>query len=622
MGRRVVGLFLLALVAGAPAGAAATEFTVLAYHDVADDPSTLTYDGITLRNLAMQFDWLRARGYRAVSVDDLLAAQRGERPLPPRAVLLTFDDGYRSFYTHVFPLLIAFDYPAVLSVVGSFLDAPPLAQVRFGSGLVAREDFVSWEQLRELRRSGRVEIASHTYGLHTTVFTNPQGGEVPAAVGQELARRRAGLRIAERYRVQVSQPRFGDLRSLLDLRARTYLGLAVRLAEAAIDRAYDPRTARHETDDEYQKRLRDDLERNSELLAAQLGGRPRVIAWPYGRWNEVTVAAAREAGMPISLTVDGERADVRELGRIGRFYASNDPDLRFVAETFDQPPRPELLRGLCVDLDEVYAPSEDEREARLGRILDRVQAFRPSAVLLTAASAAPGGGVYFPTDRLPVRADLFNRAAWQLRTRTGAEVYAWLPAERVGGDAATAPAVYGALARSVPFRGVGLGPAFLTADLSPGPVPPGAGRWDPRTPRRLRAAQDRARLSEGARLGLGLLDAVARYQPAIKLLDVVDLPRLRPPAEVAVDAADFLAVRWDGPPEAAIRTLGDLGWLDGDHWGRLVYWSSRGVPAEWRRVQRAGLRNGIYCPARLLDRPEELAAMGEVVGGASYPFRP
>ena len=98
---------------------------MLAYHDVVDNSSALTYDAITLRNLAVQLDWLRQNGYRVVSVDDVVAAQQGQRPLPPKAVLLTFDDGYRSFYTHVYPLLRAFDYPAVLSVVGSFLDVPP-----------------------------------------------------------------------------------------------------------------------------------------------------------------------------------------------------------------------------------------------------------------------------------------------------------------------------------------------------------------------------------------------------------------------------------------------------------------------------------------------------------------
>jgi peptidoglycan/xylan/chitin deacetylase (PgdA/CDA1 family) len=614
--------FLVSVVDGVSPAAAQTDFAVLTYHDVVDDASALTHDAITVRNLAMHFDWLRENGYRVVSVDDLQAAQRGERPLPPRAVMLTFDDGNRSHYTRVFPLLQAFNYPAVLSVVGSFLDVPPRAQVRYGGGFATREDFVSWEQLREMKRSGLVEIGSHTYGLHTTIYTNPQGGELPAAVGHEFIRRRQGPQIGESYRSELPQPRYGDVRSVLGLRFREYLQFAVQLAQAAIDYVYDPRTGRYETDAEYSERIRSDLERNSDLLEAQLGVRPRVITWPFGRWNEVTVEAARQTGMPISLTLDAERADVRELNHVGRFYAARNADLRFMAESLTQPLRPALLRGLCVNMDEIYAPLQDEQESRLDRILDSILAFRPNAILLAATSSVPGAGAYFPTDRLPVRADIFNRVAWQLFTRIGAEVFAWLPFEQAGPDVATATAVYGALAKSVPFQGVSMGPIFLAGELSPGAPTPGVSRWDPRTPRQVRRAQDRARLSERARLRLHLLDAVTRYQPVVKVLDVVDLPDLRRPTEIAADGVDYLAVRWNGSPAEAIRKLKDLKWLEGDHWGRLAYWSARGGPAEWRQVQAAGILNGVYCPDRLLDRPAELAAMSPVVGGSTYPYRP
>jgi biofilm PGA synthesis lipoprotein PgaB len=558
-----------------------------------------------------------------VSVDDLLAAQRGERALPPKSVLLTFDDGYRSFYTRAYPLLTAFKYPAVLSVVGSFLDVPPRAQVRYGSALVAREDFVSWAQLREMLRSGLVEIGSHTYGLHTTIYTNPQGGEVPAATGQGFIRRRPGLRIGERIPLHIPQPTLGDPRSLLAMPYRTYLELAIELAQAAIDYAYDPRTGRYESDEEYRRRIRADLERNSELLDANLGVRPRVITWPYGRWNEVTLAAAREAGMPIGLTLDAQHANTRELGRVGRFYPAQNPDVRFFSSFLTQPPQPELLRGLCVQLDEMYAPSEEEQEVLLGKVIDRVHAFKPNTVFLAAASAVPGAGVYFPTDRLPVRADLFSRVAWQIRSRAGVAVYAYLPAAVTAGDPEKATALYGALARSVPFDGAAIDPIVpFLSDLSPIPRAPGMSRWDPRTPRWVREAQDRGRLPLPARLALGVLDTVTRYQPSAKLLQVVDLSQLRRPTEVAADAVDYVGLRWGGPPDEALRKVRDLGWLQGDHWGRLVFLSPRGVPAEWRRVQGAGLLNSVYCPDRLLDRDRELAAMSAVVGGSTYPFRP
>jgi hypothetical protein len=201
-------------------------------------------------------------------------------------------------------------------------------------------------------------------------------------------------------------------------------------------------------------------------------------------------------------------------------------------------------------------------------------------------------------------------------------VYAWLPAEQASLDADTILAVHTALSRTVPFHGVGLGPISLADRLPPGGLPPGVNRWDPRAPRWVREGQDGARLSAEGRFALRVVESVTQYQPAVKVLDVVDLARLRRPSDMATDAVDYVALRWDGRPEEAIRQLRELGWLEGDHWGRLVYFSTRGEPAEWRRVQRTGLPNSVYCPDRLLDRPAELAAMSEVAGGASFPFRP
>lgn len=66
---------------------------------------------------------LVARRYHAISAETLLAAHRGERSLPPRAVLLTFDDGYRDFERNAWPVLRELGLPAVLFVPTAFPDA-------------------------------------------------------------------------------------------------------------------------------------------------------------------------------------------------------------------------------------------------------------------------------------------------------------------------------------------------------------------------------------------------------------------------------------------------------------------------------------------------------------------
>ncbi len=73
--------------------------------------------------LREQFARLRENGYQPVSIAQIREAHQGGKPLPEKAVVLTFDDGYQSFYTRVFPILQAFQWPAVWapSAVGSIL---------------------------------------------------------------------------------------------------------------------------------------------------------------------------------------------------------------------------------------------------------------------------------------------------------------------------------------------------------------------------------------------------------------------------------------------------------------------------------------------------------------------
>jgi poly-beta-1,6-N-acetyl-D-glucosamine N-deacetylase len=63
--------------------------------------------------------------------------------------------------------------------------------------------------------------------------------------------------------------------------------------------------------------------------------------------------------------------------------------------------------------------------------LDRIKKLNVTQVWLQAFADPTGtgspGSVYFPNGELPMRADLFSRVAWQLRTRCGVQVYAWMP---------------------------------------------------------------------------------------------------------------------------------------------------------------------------------------------------
>lgn len=126
-----------------------------------------------------QLETLAARG-AVVAYDEALAwLAAGRRPPAPRWVL-TFDDGYEDFYTHVFPLLAALHLPATLFVTTGFVDdGVPYP-------LMARPDLtaapVTWPMLGEMAASPWVTLGAHTH-------THPLLDTLPAArVEEELVR--------------------------------------------------------------------------------------------------------------------------------------------------------------------------------------------------------------------------------------------------------------------------------------------------------------------------------------------------------------------------------------------------------------------------------------------------
>ncbi|MGJ7612755.1 MULTISPECIES: poly-beta-1,6-N-acetyl-D-glucosamine N-deacetylase PgaB [unclassified Variovorax] len=363
-------------------------FRVLSFHDVrtnvrasfADSPDETAVDE---RTFAEVFAWLDHSGYRPVSLQQIVDARAGGKPLPAQAVLLTFDDGYRSAYTKVFPLLKRYNYPALMALVTSWLDVPQGQLVHWGDKPAPRDNFLLWSEAAEMARSGLVEFASHTDAMHTGIAANPQGNLLPSAATHR----------------------------------------------------YDSATGRYESDDAYARRVETDLRRSREIIEARTGAKVRATVWPYGAYNTAALKASERAGMPITFTLDdGPNTGAVPLSRIRRALAAYDNQAPEYARLLRSPVGGEVRpvnRVMHVDLDYVYDPDPAQQERNLSLLIDRVAAVRPRSVFLQAYADPDGDGVadalYFPNRHLPMRADLFARAAWQLRTRTGVKVYAWMP---------------------------------------------------------------------------------------------------------------------------------------------------------------------------------------------------
>jgi biofilm PGA synthesis lipoprotein PgaB len=178
--------------------------------------------------------------------------------------------------------------------------------------------------------------------------------------------------------------------------------------------------------------VRADIAKSSSDIERLSGVRPRVVVWPYGAHNHASDEIAQQLGLSYGLTLEpGVNTPDIPLSRMHRVLVTPDLGTAELARALQQAPRPAPLRVVQVDLDYVYDQDPAQQEANLSKLLDRIKALGVNTVFLQAYADPEGTGtasaLYFPNRRLPMRADLFNRVAWQLRTRTGVAVYAWMP---------------------------------------------------------------------------------------------------------------------------------------------------------------------------------------------------
>jgi peptidoglycan/xylan/chitin deacetylase (PgdA/CDA1 family) len=129
---------------------------VLMYHEIAAGSTSRL--AVPPGAFAAQLGLLHAQGYRTVTASALAAALAGRgAPLPDRAVVLTFDDGFADFHSAALPLLLRYGFTATVFVTTGWIsDIGALAAgPRPGPML-------SWEQIIEASASG-VEIAAHSH---------------------------------------------------------------------------------------------------------------------------------------------------------------------------------------------------------------------------------------------------------------------------------------------------------------------------------------------------------------------------------------------------------------------------------------------------------------------------
>ena len=142
---------------------------IFCYHRLVDK---IRYPGTEITPAAFEAEMkeLKDKGITVISMQDLLAWKRGEKNIPPRSAVITFDDGWKSQYEVAWPIMKKYGYPFTLFIYTE--------GVRGGS--LGGGEAITWEQLADLRDNG-IDIQAHSATHqdlregHTVLVIEPGG---------------------------------------------------------------------------------------------------------------------------------------------------------------------------------------------------------------------------------------------------------------------------------------------------------------------------------------------------------------------------------------------------------------------------------------------------------------
>lgn len=166
--KRIILISILAILFIIPLGEAEAQFfyrdkvVVLLYHDIADtrENSATMSPELFRKHMAVL-----EQEFNVISLDDVVAFQNGTKIVPPNAVAITFDDGYRSNYDVAYPILKQYEWPATV-----FLTLDDVGRVN------PTLEWLTWEQI--------TEMAGHNFSFGSHYLTHGTIGDQGELVAQ------------------------------------------------------------------------------------------------------------------------------------------------------------------------------------------------------------------------------------------------------------------------------------------------------------------------------------------------------------------------------------------------------------------------------------------------------
>ncbi|MFE4712997.1 polysaccharide deacetylase family protein [Paenibacillus sp. NPDC056722] len=194
---------------------------------------------ISTAEFRTQLELLKKNNFHIITMDQYADFMLKGGKIPDNAVLLTFDDGYESFYTYAYPLLKEFGDTATNFVIVGAVD-----------GHVPGLPKLTWDQMREMKKSG-MSFYNHTYDAHHMITVNSEGDQKPALAHLQFL----------------------------------------------------PKENRVETVQEYRNRIDADLRHADNRLQTELGNTRNILCFPYGKYSLTALEVAQSQGINLFFTI-------------------------------------------------------------------------------------------------------------------------------------------------------------------------------------------------------------------------------------------------------------------------------------------------------------------------------
>jgi biofilm PGA synthesis lipoprotein PgaB len=211
------------------------------YHEVVRIPKKKDNAALPLSSMEEQIKLMKADNFHWITMEQYASFILHDDKIPDNAVLMTFDDGYESFYTDTYPVLKKYHIPATSFLIVNTVSNPHHAGI----------PKLTWAQVQEMHKHG-IDFYNHTFDSHYYASFNSSGSVQRAVLADPI---------------------------------------------------YLKDKKRRETLKEYQQRVIKDLTSADDILQQKVGNKYKILAFPYGAYSKPLLQICRKLGIDVTFTV-------------------------------------------------------------------------------------------------------------------------------------------------------------------------------------------------------------------------------------------------------------------------------------------------------------------------------